>query len=166
MVPISLRNCEVLLQWRHMRVLSSPQRLVQTNDREKVPHYWPFVREPPVTDGFGIHRWPKDSPHKGPVKRRNRFTATTFTPYSLGNSRIGETSHAIDSLISGLVRSVLDFLWVPFTQLGHWLEYLNTQSDGRFCEMSVILNDGISLKKVLKPLIARATSKKTCLDCS
>ena len=28
---------------------------------KRVPHYWPFVRE--------IHRWPVDSPHKGPVMR-------------------------------------------------------------------------------------------------
>ena len=38
-------------------ILSRPQyvkQLVQANIDEdiKAPHYWPFVREPPVTDGF------------------------------------------------------------------------------------------------------------------
>ena len=37
------------------------RRLIQANNKENVIalHHWPFVR--------GIHRWPVDSPHKGPV---------------------------------------------------------------------------------------------------
>ena len=30
--------------------------------RQKSPHYWPFVR--------GIHRWPVNFPHKGPVTQK------------------------------------------------------------------------------------------------
>ena len=33
-----------------------------TSKRHQSPHYWPFVR--------GIHRWPVNSPHKGPVTRK------------------------------------------------------------------------------------------------
>ena len=33
-----------------------------TSKKHQSPYYWPFVR--------GIHRWPVNSPHKGPVTRR------------------------------------------------------------------------------------------------
>ena len=33
-----------------------------TSKKHLSPHYWPFVR--------GIHRWPVNSPHKGPVTRK------------------------------------------------------------------------------------------------
>ena len=33
-----------------------------TSKRHQSPHYWPFVR--------GMHRWPDNSPHKGPVMRK------------------------------------------------------------------------------------------------
>ena len=38
------------------KILSGP-----TSKEHRRPHHWPFVR--------GIHRWPVNSPHKGPVKR-------------------------------------------------------------------------------------------------
>ena len=34
----------------------------QIKENIKAPRYWPFVR--------GIHRWPVNSPHKGPVTRK------------------------------------------------------------------------------------------------
>ena len=33
-----------------------------TSKKHQIPHYWPFVR--------GIHRWPVNSPHQGPVTRK------------------------------------------------------------------------------------------------
>ena len=33
-----------------------------TSKKHQWPHYWPFVR--------GFHRWPVNSPHKGPVTRK------------------------------------------------------------------------------------------------
>ena len=49
--------------FRHLKSLATElfvQQLVQVNKEAlKAPHYWPFVR--------GVHRWPVDSPHKGPV---------------------------------------------------------------------------------------------------
>ena len=35
---------------------------VDPHKKHKRPHYWPFVR--------GIHRWPVNSPHKGPGARK------------------------------------------------------------------------------------------------
>ena len=54
------------IRWEllHLQPLATwllAQQLVQANNKEVMlaPHYWPFVR--------GIHWWPVDSPHKGPV---------------------------------------------------------------------------------------------------
>ena len=44
------------------------QQPIQTNNKEyiKIPHGYPFEGNPPATSGFGLHRSPEDSPHKGP----------------------------------------------------------------------------------------------------
>ena len=46
------------------------------------PHYCPFVR--------GIHRWPVDSPHKGPVMRN--FDVPLYPPLATGDRWIPLTS--------------------------------------------------------------------------
>ena len=79
----------VSISWRHHagKNLNNWPHLfdaVTTNNKENIvtPHYWPFV--------MGIHRWPMDSPHKGPVMlkafpyhedimlERNWITALTY----------------------------------------------------------------------------------------
>ena len=47
-----------------------------------VPRYWPFVR--------GIHRWPVDSPHKGPVTRK-------MFPYLMTSSGNLQLIHLVTS---------------------------------------------------------------------
>ena len=44
------------------RLFSQPFIQAQIKENTKVPRNWPFVR--------GIHRWPVNSPHKGPVTRK------------------------------------------------------------------------------------------------
>ena len=44
------------------RLLTSPCVQARIKENIKAPRYWPFVR--------GIHRWPVNSPHKGPVTRK------------------------------------------------------------------------------------------------
>ena len=50
------------LKWSASRVFAQPIVLAQIEENIKVPHHWAFVR--------GIHRWPVDSPHKGPVTQK------------------------------------------------------------------------------------------------
>ena len=63
----------VSIQWRHNErdSVSNRRRLDyllirlfrrRSNKKIKAPRHWPFVR--------GIHRWPLNFPHKGPVTRR------------------------------------------------------------------------------------------------
>ena len=49
------------LQWHH-NGLHFTIRLIQHQRNIKAPRYWPFVR--------GIHQWPVNSSHKGPVTRK------------------------------------------------------------------------------------------------
>ena len=55
---------ENTFQWYQYRKLECLFNIFFTNKKRniKARHDWPFVR--------GIHRWPVDSPHKGPVMRK------------------------------------------------------------------------------------------------
>ena len=64
MVSLPTHICATRPQW----VSWPPILLVCRNLQKQFPHYWPFVR--------GIHRWPVDSPLRGPVTV-DRYLALT-----------------------------------------------------------------------------------------
>ena len=57
----SLQWCQISIKTFQLAFWLFVQLFVQANIKEsiKAPQHWPFVK--------GIHRWPVDSPHKGPV---------------------------------------------------------------------------------------------------
>ena len=67
--PWQPSNSLVALRWRHMNVIKSQITghsnvcLTAYADPHQSPRYLPFV--------MGIHRWPMNSSHKGPVTRKN-----------------------------------------------------------------------------------------------
>ena len=56
------------------------------------PHYWPFVR--------GIHRWPVDCPHKGPVMWNFDFFFMYVKNTSRTNSRVVDDFRRHDALVT------------------------------------------------------------------
>ena len=66
------RNRNIPLRWRHMNAMWHKIPSLSTaclttyegptSKKHQSPRYWPFVRV--------IHRWPVNSPHKGPVTRK------------------------------------------------------------------------------------------------
>ena len=66
---IRASNITVTSSWARWRCKAPASRLFaqpfvqeQIKENIKAPRYWPFVR--------GIHRWPVNSPHKGPETRK------------------------------------------------------------------------------------------------
>ena len=67
---VNTLNAKGVLHWRHVSFMASPitsgstYRLIRHNNKENITAllYWPFRR--------GTHRSPVDSPHKGPVIRK------------------------------------------------------------------------------------------------
>ena len=64
---IIFHYCDVIMgtmasQITSLRLFTQPFIQAQIKENSKAPRYWPFVR--------GIHRWPVNSPHKGPVTRK------------------------------------------------------------------------------------------------
>ena len=86
---ISYRQCDVKL-WSWMKGWKS--NLLSLYG---IPHYWPFVR--------GIHRWPMDSIHKGPVM-------LSFDTYFLfvSNPSSPDTVTMADNVFPELNESVCD----------------------------------------------------------
>ena len=67
----------VTSQWASWRLKSPVSRLfaqafvrAHVKENTKAPRHWPFLRGEFTGDWWGIHRWPMDSPHKGPVTRK------------------------------------------------------------------------------------------------
>ena len=59
--------------WQHSSAVTWALRRLKSPTTR--PHYWPYVR--------GIHRWPVDSPHNGPVVRK-AFPCHGAIPITIG----------------------------------------------------------------------------------
>ena len=124
------------LQWRHNERdgVSNHQprhcllnRLFRIKENIKAPRHWSFV--------VGIHRWPVNSPHKGPVTRSfDVFFDLRLTKQLSKQSRClwfgkcGKCFHLMTSSCSKLVLSVT-VLWIPNDALSV-IQYMATTPSG------------------------------------
>ena len=89
---------------------SQPFVQAQVKENSKAPHHWPLW-------GEWIHRWPVNSPHKGPVTREIfPFDHVTMNSWLTSQSAVGLTPY-LDIFDDGLERNITQ----TNVDIDHWL---------------------------------------------